>query len=135
MSHLKPFLHTGSGDYQSQEGGCEDISRRVESICPPPVGRPFYFCGYFLFFIPYRYLYIYTGISGPYGPLILALAEGWLALLTRGFASLTRSFASLTRGFASLNLSLGASPPSHPILVGTEANKNRQKGGDRSTYE
>ena len=29
-----------------------------------------------------------TRISGPYGPLILALAEGWLASLTRGFATL-----------------------------------------------
>ena len=33
-------------------------------------------------------LILYTRISGPYGPLILALAEGWLASLTRGFATL-----------------------------------------------
>jgi hypothetical protein len=72
--------------------------------------------------------FICTRISGPYGPFLLALAEGWLASLTRGFAS-------LTRGFVSLNLSLGASPPSHHILVGTEANKNRQKDGDISTYK
>ena len=62
-----------------------------------------------------------TRISGPYRPLILALAEGWLA--------------SITRGFASLNLSLGASPPSHPLLVGTEAHSNRRKVGDRKAYE
>ena len=28
-----------------------------------------------------------------------------------------------------------ASPPSHPFLMGTEANANRRKGGDRSTQE
>jgi hypothetical protein len=67
------------------------------------------------------HLYNATRISGPYGPLILALAKGWLA--------------TLTRGFASLNLILGALPPSHPLMVGTETHANRQKGGDRSTYE
>ena len=46
--------------------------------------------------------YMQTRISGPYGPLILALAEGWLA---------------------SLNLSLVAPPPSHPLLVGSNRRK------------
>ena len=32
--------------------------------------------------------YIYTRISVPYGPSILALAEGWLASLTNCFATL-----------------------------------------------
>ena len=39
-------------------------------------------------YIVYIQKIYYTRISGPYGPLILALAEGWLASLTRGFASL-----------------------------------------------
>ena len=78
------------------------------------------------------HLYNATRISGPYGPLILALAEGWLA--------------SLTRGFASLNLSLGLCPPLIPFWweqkqmqidkrVGTEVHTNKQMGGDRSTYK
>ena len=32
--------------------------------------------------------FMYTGISGPYGSSILALAEGWLASLTSCFAAL-----------------------------------------------
>ena len=41
--------------------------------------------------------YIYTRISGPYGPLkILAPAKSLFTSLTRIFASLTRKFTSLT---------------------------------------
>ena len=37
----------------------------------------------------YGWMYnVCTRISGPYGPQILALAEGWLATLTRGLATL-----------------------------------------------
>jgi hypothetical protein len=71
--------------------------------------------------VEYQHKYTNTGISGPYGPLTLALAESWLA--------------TITRGFASLDLIFGALPPSHPLMVGTEAHANRQKAGDRSTYK
>ena len=48
-----------------------------------------------------------TRISGPYGPLFLALAEGWLDSLTRGFATLNHwrglaPFPSLRTLFLSL---------------------------------
>ena len=53
--------------------------------------------------IGHSIVYIYTRISGAYGPLILALAEGWLASLAEGLAS-------LARGLASLNLNCGSRP-------------------------
>ena len=41
-----------------------------------------------IYFNP-RWIYFYpTRISGPYGPSLLALAEGWLASLIGGFAIL-----------------------------------------------
>jgi hypothetical protein len=65
--------------------------KKVESVCRPNTR------------VMKRKYYI-TRISGPYGPLILALAEGWLA--------------SLTRGFATLNQWRGLRPsPSLPLIV------------------